>query len=481
MDKTNHSRIYYYRLPKAYNIAIYNVVIIGFMKNKKTILIPVVFILTAIMLNWVHLLKSDEGVVLNAAWKIFHDQRLYVDFFEYVAPGAFYLVFLIFKIFGPSYLAVQIFSIVFLLVTNFFIYKIYLHFSENKSHAVFVSFIWLLMSSTSYPLINHNTYSTFLTIIVLYFVLKFLQTQRNLFVFGAGLFSAITIYFLQTKGILITLALLTFIVLGIYKRKIDLNNFFVYILGLTPVFALGLWLWGAHPFSSLFSAALPYIAVNKISYLTFAAFFIIALLPFIFLKVPEAKRDKLRLLLFFQLALYLSIINRPDSYHLLLNSFPLIIYLMLFNEENIYEFLKKSYSKKLLLIAGIVIYAALVVKASAQYRFHSETKDFLADLSRLAGEEEIFSHPFLPGLYFELKKQNPYYTSVVETIQGSNEMLKKNLSTLQEQNPKYVVTNYAIVKIFDYKKNAIDVYIEKNYTKVKSYKNGADVWYNQRQ
>jgi len=92
-----------------------------------------------------------------------------------------------------------------------------------------------------------------------------------------------------------------------------------------------------------------------------------------------------------------------------------------------------------------------------------KTKKFLNNLKQEIGEEEIFSHPFMPGIYFELKKQNPYYTNVIETIQGNKMFLLKNLSILKNHSPKYIITNYKNAEFANYKINAIDNYIFKYY------------------
>ncbi|MGP8246358.1 MAG: ArnT family glycosyltransferase [Bryobacteraceae bacterium] len=47
-------------------------------------------------------LNIDEGILLDAAERMAHGQRLYVDFFAYLAPGSFWLQELAFRIFGVS-------------------------------------------------------------------------------------------------------------------------------------------------------------------------------------------------------------------------------------------------------------------------------------------------------------------------------------------------------------------------------------------
>ena len=48
---------------------------------------------------------NDEGIYLDAAERMLHGQRLYVDFFGYVSPGVFWVQEFFFRIFGVTMLA----------------------------------------------------------------------------------------------------------------------------------------------------------------------------------------------------------------------------------------------------------------------------------------------------------------------------------------------------------------------------------------
>lgn len=247
--------------------------------NKKVWLVLGFFLITTYLLQAGHILKSDEGVVLNAAWNLYNGQKLYQDFFEYVAPASFYFVWLIFSIFSPSYLAVQIVSVIFLLLTVFLTYKIYLLLSSNKNIALATSFSWLVIASISYPLINHNTYSTFLVIFLTYFFLSFLDRQKRFLIFLSGIFSSLIFYFLQTKGILIILSLTLFIFYLLKFKKINLAGVFSYYLGLLLIFFLGLSFWGKMPFITPLEISRHYLKSSPaISYLPLLIFSFLTLI-----------------------------------------------------------------------------------------------------------------------------------------------------------------------------------------------------------
>ena len=65
-----------------------------------------IFAAVALLLARFHMsrlvLNIDEGILLDAAERMAHGQRLYVDFFAYLAPGSFWLQELAFRIFGVT-------------------------------------------------------------------------------------------------------------------------------------------------------------------------------------------------------------------------------------------------------------------------------------------------------------------------------------------------------------------------------------------
>src|SRR3989442_3578622 len=52
-------------------------------------------------------LDPDEGIVLQGAQRILQGQVLYRDFFSFFTPGSYYLLALLFKIFGDSFLVAR--------------------------------------------------------------------------------------------------------------------------------------------------------------------------------------------------------------------------------------------------------------------------------------------------------------------------------------------------------------------------------------
>ncbi|PYX04784.1 MAG: hypothetical protein DMG85_16745, partial [Acidobacteria bacterium] len=52
-------------------------------------------------------MDPDEGIVLQGAQRILQGQVLYRDFFSFFTPGSYYLLALLFKIFGDSFLVAR--------------------------------------------------------------------------------------------------------------------------------------------------------------------------------------------------------------------------------------------------------------------------------------------------------------------------------------------------------------------------------------
>ena len=83
-----------------------------------------------ILLHSIHPLDNDEGVTLEGALNIFNQREIYIDFFEFVAPGVFYIIAFFWKIFGVSYLIAKILAMIALLISALGIYTCLLYTSD---------------------------------------------------------------------------------------------------------------------------------------------------------------------------------------------------------------------------------------------------------------------------------------------------------------------------------------------------------------
>lgn len=174
-------------------------------------------------------INSDEGHILNGAWNIYHGRIPYADFFIFPGPFSFYFIYFSFVLLGPLYQSALIFSILLLFLSCIAIYDITSLLWKKNNLSYLAALVWALVASASYPLINHNTFSSFFVIFALLFFLKFFSSRYNSFLFLSGAFSACTLYVLQTKGIAVAFVLTTFLIFSLIKKSIGWKNFFSFL------------------------------------------------------------------------------------------------------------------------------------------------------------------------------------------------------------------------------------------------------------
>jgi hypothetical protein len=431
------------------------------------ILIALVFVIAIINL-FHHIMDSDEGVILNGAWKIYNGERIYQDFFEYIAPGSFYLIALVFKIFSPTYFFARFISVLFFLVSAFLLYFSFLKLKNNKGLAISVAGLWLLLAGF-HPLINHNSFSSFFAILFLYLMLSYIQTKNNNYIFFAGIVSAIVFYFLQTKGLAVIASTLLFL---IYTRDFFKRSTLYFLGGIICVFAPAYLVWGDYIYSNLLIISNDYIDIHNHFY-NWNSFLMIAAIIIIFYAIKKYRYHmEIVFLTILQFFLMISILNLPDYAHVLINSFPVVIIaIFLLND------LHHSTTHKNFLQSAICFFLlAVTFLLFYQKGFPSNiTRQNISSLKDELVGKSFYARPFWPSMLFELGRKNPYYSSVFETEISSHEVLEKNYQVFLRENPDIVMTNYEMVRKYGYRFNKIDNYIFHNY-KIKREECGILFW-----
>ena len=433
--------------------------------NKK-FLIAATFILIAFALNFQHRINYDEGMVLNGAWNLYNGKTLYKDFFEFIGPAALYPVYAIFLLFSPTYFNALIFSILFLLLSSYYIYKIVKLLIVDEFWPYIASLGWIVVASVSYPLINHNTYSSFLAIIFLYYFLLFIQYKKNWLSFLSGSLAALIFYFLQTKGVAIAFASVIFLAFLIYKKYLYTKNILPFFSGYALIFFAGFFAWGINPITDPLTVGSGYIEITyyTISLTPFFLFLIVFLCILLLLIRKKLLNAKIGLIIIMQFFLLLSILNNPDTWHVYTNSFCAIILLIIllrtiFLQLNI--FIKKFIFAPA--TCAILLYM-LIYTPIGHYNHSLFISNGLQKIKDVVGEEKIYTFPFAPNLYFELQKNNPYYSSNLIEKNSPPKHFEKNLAILKNENPKFIITDYSTVKKYRHSyKNIIDEYIRENY------------------
>lgn len=163
-------------------------------------------------------LEPDEGIVLAGADRILHGEVPYRDFFSFYTPGSFYLVALLFRVFGDS-LTVARTS---LAVTGAGCSVITYVLARRVCSRAIAWFAALLATITGVAyrfLVLHNWYSTLLCCLAVYAAVQLIDSRRQMWAFATGSLAALTILVEQSKGAGLCLGLaLGFLTLRVLGR-----------------------------------------------------------------------------------------------------------------------------------------------------------------------------------------------------------------------------------------------------------------------
>ena len=422
-----------------------------------------------------HLLDADEGSVLNPAWQLYGGKKLYVDFAEYIAPGSFYTIFSVFKIFGPSYFWAKIFSIIFWIISAVGVYLVAKKVHAGRLAGYIAVTAWLI-ASRSNPAISHNAYSSYLAVWLVYFALVFSRSisGKNLQGFLLGVSSCVIFFFLQTKGLMMLAVTMLLSVFGnggwrSWSRHacLVLSGFLALFLGVSAL--LGPRLLFDHllifPFqNSYLGHTVHYLGV------VFAAFLSVLLLAILYYL---RKNKEILILAVFQAGLYLSSFNLADYQHFMINSFPFIIVI----SGEIAGVLREpgpGLYKGITAFFYSILFIALSLLSSLNYLGSYLRGENIYTLD-LAGKKPstlleykpfrdaryIYSGHFFPGLYFEFKKPNPFHYS--NLLVCGAECQESVMADFKEKKPEYAIIFKKNLFFFNGDIPSLDEYIKQNY------------------
>ena len=420
-----------------------------------------------------HLLDSDEGTVLAGAWDMINGRGLYYDFFEFIPPGVFYLLFFIWKIFGVSYINAKIAALVALFLSVMGIFFISRRLTRSKiSYLIPPAF---LLITYSWPLITYHTFNFLFTVWALYFFLRYLETENTRMIFLSGFFTCLASLFLQNRGFVLMVAVAA--CLGWHYFKKNQAGLFKAVLCYLGAATLPLLLlllkW---PFFLLYDNLISFplteyhrIVVNNYPLI------IIFLAAVLFVGFLEKNGpDRVRYLLVIQAIFLLAAFSNADCFHVAIVLFPLFSLLpYLIGAAG-------AYSRPNKLILGIlffVLYGTLFFSALGfMLRFppgRTIAGDYLLTLIKKEcdGSDYLYAGPFLPGLYFETRKLSPVPSSYFITGHNTKEQFEAAVSALKGSKPQCAILNYNLVRKYAYNENnPIDNYIRSNYRLIFSQK-----------
>jgi hypothetical protein len=406
--------------------------------------------------------NSDEGAVINMAWHWWNGQALYTDFHEFLAPGSAALIVTMWHLFGTTYLAAKIIFILACYISVFFMYLIVEKLTENMVIAFFAALCWAILSCC-YPIINHNSISSFVAVILLYFVLLFSEKPTKIYLTIIALLCALDLWFLQTKGFL--LALFSGCLILFFSTANRLKNIVVFLgaFGLTVFLLFSPW-----PASALWYNLI--ILPRQVDYVgssffnTPLAIFSFAITASIFAAYKVRKKKLFLVLGVFQLSLYLSILSNLDIPHFAIASFPALIFLFYFIN---YAQLNKLKVLKYMIVAFFETIALIVlylVVENHPFNLYKNLPAAIAIPTEISNAKNIYAGPFLPGVYFELNKVNNFDTFSNE-VYCDTICQEKSLLVFESTKPEFALLAFSMTKKYNYllSDSLIGTYVVGNY------------------
>jgi len=433
--------------------------------------------------------QSDEGYTLNAAWQLWTGLRMYDDFRLFVGPGSGYAVFLLWKLVGsPSYLAARWLSLGFGFSSTIALFVLLRRLRIGGLNLAFTVAIWLLVSSLYVPL-NHNSFSSYAAI---WFLLPFLRLTRSgdeepagsVEAVGAritvdaalsGAAAGVVFLILPPKGgLLAAVALVSLFAMGRRSYRPALALLGAFLLVIVPLFLR----WG--PATLIRQWLLIPVTGNYLGHTSASGRFTVAavLLVAVLLGTAFRRRDRtLKTLAVVQAALFASMSHNMELNHFAINAFPTVIFLSVVGRRlaegpprTLPERLGVSPAVALATITGALLAWTAFTSAGAEFLATSALEvDVLGPTPkafsnpRIAAAHAIYAGPFLPGLYYLLKKNNPFFVS--ETVVCNDDCQRQLVTQLGQVKPELAFLDYDMVAHLDYPRTGpVDVYLRDHYT-----------------
>jgi hypothetical protein len=428
-----------------------------------------------LLLHGTHPLDSDEGLVLHGAWSILNGRVLYNDFFEYVAPGSFYLVAAAFKLLGAHFHVARSIGIVAIAAAAFGVYRISeLLLSDRQARvprwATLFGPLVLCLYSGYWPAINHNTFNLALLVWGSFFVCRSIVRAKWTDAGLGGVISGFGILFLQHRGaVLAATAGLALCVLYARDRSAIAGKSAIAFISASALPVAGLFLFW--PPSLLFDSlirfpATHYLEVNRVEPSLFLITTSFLLAAAWLLRRGRGRADAFMLAL--QFTLLLSALQRADLNHLTSILFPLLalfpVLLKAATGAARIERLALAWVAAGLVFLNIPMPFHIAFRYSTPFFEKSEHPALRMARERCTASPYIYAGPFAPGYYFETGKLNPTRYSLLLTGFNTSDQFAQALADIQARQPQCMLTNYELAGRFGHdRNNVVDEYIARNY------------------
>jgi hypothetical protein len=436
-----------------------------------------VWLLCAVLLLALHAkneLDSDEGVILNGAWNLLHGRILYTDFFEFIAPGSFYLIFAVWQLFGAHFWIAKLIGISAIASAVIGTYRISLLVASQEQITVprwayfFGPLVYCLMSGY-WPAINHNALNIAFMVWSAYFVARSIVRQSLRDACAGGLIAGVAILFLQHRGLVLAASALA--ALGFFlardKDVAWLKHIVGFLVGALTLVASMLLFWpGTLLIENLIRfPANHYLEINRLD----PSLFLITACGLLLASwlLRNSSNRAVWFLVLLQGAIFLTALQRPDHSHITVTLFPILALFPLVLATSLkLPLVSKSllfwHAAILLILIFPITLRALIYPSWFVDRSQHLAIQYLK--KNCTSSPYIYAGPFRPGLYFETGKLNPTRYSVLLTRFNTSAQFLDAKNDIESHRPQCVVTSYSLVEKFNYDKdNEVDKYIASNY------------------
>jgi hypothetical protein len=421
-----------------------------------------------------HPLDNDNGLTLEGALNIFNQREIYKDFFEFAAPGVFYLIAFAWKIFGLHYFIAKGLAILGLFMSALGIYKISQNIANHKLNAI--GPLIFVLSSAIWPIITAHVFNLAFMIWASFFLLRGLDTKKYPYFILSGLFCGLSTIFMQSKGVLLMGAIGSFLFILSLKDKHYFKQIAWFcVSAIFPILILFIKWTPLFLYQQL--VEFPLHHYFGLPNLTYSLLITISLwILTIILLLAKTKNTKIYLLIYIQILLLLSTITLPDDFHINLTLFPSIALIAII----FYKISSKSSYQKI--IFNFIIIFGLVIVVKPAFYWHQNFKPFINSSKNnivlnyikdnCGNSQYIYAGPFLSTIYFETRLQNATSFAWLITNHHSPEQFATASKQLAENKPLCAVLNYSLVKKYNYdQNNSVDNYIFKNYHLIDNFGN----------
>lgn len=428
----------------------------------------IVFAIALVLIHWRHELNSDEGIVLNAAWDIINGKKMYVDTFEFMAPGASYLIAAWWKLTDVSYTSARIISLAIIYSGLIGLYLISTTLGIKRWRLLAPALF--IISSAYWQPMHYNAFNTVSIIWALYFLLRAFKHKKISTFFISGFFSGLAFIFLQHKGLALIGSLGAIVAVLSASGKISRRALIYFCIGaiLPPIALLSYWSPTLLYEDVILFPLKHYQEVNTLPLTLWAGTLAAALLLSALAahSVKHETKTAVMALVVTGIFQMLASMPRADATHVLQALTPFLPICAI-----IFELcLQGKIDRKLVTVCWLLGSLALIYDNPP---FQPSTSLVMQALRRYCPEpSSLYAGPFMPGLYLETNAHNPTPYSFLITRHNTNEQFIDAANHLIAKPPRCVVLNYAVVQKFGYTKdNPVDRFIEKNYSFAGEFRN----------